>query len=145
MERSHHPERVHDLFLSVQERLPLFEMSPPRALAPPRLAARELWRLQSLTAIRFARPLYVRLLAVLLVALIGTAGAYAVVLRPLDEVVVNAGTLILGVWGVRSILVADGHNFLSALELSLCVVVLFMLVVITVRVLRLCRQRGRDT
>ena len=131
------------LFTSLQERLPLFVMEPPVALAPETAGEHERpWTYPSVFAVRFERPLYLRILATFLVLLMGTTAAYVVFLRPLDEIVVNQGALILGVWGIRSILVADGHPFFSALELSLSMVVLFMLVVTAIRVLAFCRRQA---
>ena len=55
-------------------------------------------------ALEFERPLYLRIVTVLLVVLIGAASAYAVFLRPLSELIINAGALVLGVWGIRAVL-----------------------------------------
>jgi hypothetical protein len=55
--------------------------------------------------VAFERPRYLRVLAVLLVLLIATAVAYSVLLRPPEDLIVNSGALVLGVWGVRAILV----------------------------------------
>ena len=47
--------------------------------------------------IRFSRPLYLQVLTICLVLLVAAAAAYAVFLRPLDQLIINAGALILGV------------------------------------------------
>src|ERR1051326_5796997 len=75
----------------------------------------------------------VRLLAVLLVLLITAAAAYAVFLRPLQDLVVNAGALIIGIWGIRTILTPTTVTYVTAVDLSLSVVILFLLGAITVR------------
>ena len=50
------------------------------------------------TDITFSRPLYLQLLTVSLVLLITAAAAYAVFMR-LNQLVINSGALVLGVWG----------------------------------------------
>jgi len=52
-------------------------------------------------AITLARNRSAQSMAVTLVLLIAAAAAYAVVLRPLDELMISAGGLILAVWGIR--------------------------------------------
>ena len=83
----------------------------------------------------FQRPAYLRVLALLLVLLVTAAAGFAVFLRPLQELVLSAGGLILGVWGVRSIISPSSQAFVSAIDLSLALVILFLLGAITVRAL----------
>jgi hypothetical protein len=83
----------------------------------------------------FERPAYLRVLALLLVLLVTAAAGFAVFLRPLHELVLSAGGLILGVWGVRSIISPSSQAFVSAIDLSLALVILFLLGAITVRAL----------
>src|SRR5207253_11279785 len=68
-----------------------------------------------------------------LVLLVSAAAAYAVFMRPLDQLVLNSGALILGVWGVRSILLGSSVPGITAVDLALSVVILFLLVAITWR------------
>src|SRR5207253_10609574 len=91
----------------------------------------------------FSRPLYLQALAVLLVLLVTAAAAYAVFLRPLDEIVINSGALVLGVWGIRAILLGTNVPGFTAVDLALSVVILFLLVAITVRALLYLWGRGR--
>ena len=66
----------------------------------------------------FQRPAYLRVLALLLVLLVTAAAGFAVFLRPLQELVLSAGGLILDVWGVRSIISPNSQAFVSAIDLS---------------------------
>jgi hypothetical protein len=84
----------------------------------------------------FARPLYLQVLTVLLVMLVTAAAAYAVFMRPLDQLVINAGALILGVWGIRAILLGTGVPGVTAVDLCLILVILFLLVAMTIRTMR---------
>src|SRR5947208_16963172 len=99
------------------------------------------YRLQSLTVLRFARPLHERVLAVLLVVLIAAAAAYAVFMRPLHDLVINCGGLVLGVWGVRSLL-TPGTASRTLVDLSLSMVILFLLSAISFRALQFLYGRG---
>jgi hypothetical protein len=85
--------------------------------------------------VEFQRPLYLRVLTVCLVLLVTAAAAYAVFLRPLDQLIINAGALILGVWGIRVILLGTTMPGLTAVDLALWSVILFLLVAITCRTL----------
>ena len=120
--------------ISIQGRIPRATMSRPLALDPadvphegvvePYVVVEEL---------EFQRPLYMQVLTILLVILVSAAAAYAVFLRPLNELIVGSGALVLGVWGVRGILLGTGLPGVTAVDLSLSVVILFLLATITIR------------
>ena len=85
--------------------------------------------------VMFERPPYVRVLAVMLVILIAAAAAYSVFLRPLHDLVVNAGALVLGVWGIRGILTPSNISYITAVDLALSLVIIFVLGALTIRAL----------
>ena len=93
--------------------------------------------------VTFAPPAYVRFLAVTLVILVAAAAVYTVFLRPLHDLVVNVGALVLGVWGIRSILTPSDILYITAVDLSLSMVIIFLLGAITIRALMLVRTAGR--
>jgi hypothetical protein len=92
--------------------------------------------------VSFDRPRYLRLLTVILVVLIAAAAAYAVFMRPLEDLVVNSGALVLGVWGIRGILTPGNMYYLTAVDLALSIVIIFLLGAITVRALMYIHDRG---
>jgi hypothetical protein len=94
------------------------------------------------TQLTFSRPLYLQILAVFLVLLVSAASAYAVFLRPLNELVINAGALVLGVWGIRAILLGPDVPGFTIIDLSLMVVILFLLLAITWRALLFLHERS---
>lgn len=97
-------------------------------------------------ALEFERPLYLlylRIVTVLLVVLIGAASAYAVFLRPLSELVINAGALVLGVWGIRAVLLGTELTFMTGVDLALVTVILFFLTMLTTRTLWALEERSR--
>jgi hypothetical protein len=141
------------LFLSVQELLPRQAMAGPFLLDRASIrAADDPFEYVEAFEVKFDRPPYLRVLAVILVLLIASAAAYSVFLRPLHDLVLNSGALVLGVWGVRSILTPANLYYMTAVDLALSVVIIFTLGAITVRAmiyvhdeagLELFRPRGR--
>jgi hypothetical protein len=136
------------LAISLQSRIPRLVMTPDPDRAGAVAVASTLLGVNpdevppSLVIFKLDRPLYMRVLTVLLVLLVTAAAGYAVFLRPLDQLVINAGGLILGIWGVRAILLGAGLTVLTLVDLALMSVILFLLVVITARVLWLVEPRS---
>ena len=71
----------------------------------------------------------------MLVLLITSAAAYSVFLRPLHDLVMNSGALVLGVWGIRSILTPSNLTYITAVDLALSMVIIFVLGALTTRAL----------
>jgi hypothetical protein len=131
------------LNVSLQARIPRAVMRAPIALDGTQFqASGDVEPYAHLDLLTFERPAYVRVLTVLLVLLVTAAAAYAVFLRPLDQLIINSGALVLGVWGIRSIMVGSSAPGVTALDLALSVVILFLLVAITVRTLWLLEERS---
>ena len=130
------------LILTLQEVLTREDMGPPVALPPDDSeVATDPFPLQSVTLLRFTRPAHERVLAVLLVVLVAAAAAYAVFMRPLNDLVINSGGLVLGVWGIRSLL-TPGTASRTLIDVSLSLVILFLLGAITFRALQFLYHRG---
>lgn len=132
------------LFVSLQAQIPGMTMEAPAARDPRRVGIPDSpYAYAAIARLTFRRPAYQQVLTVLLVLLIGVAAAYAVFMRPLNELVNSVGALILGVWGIRAILV--GGSTLpgtTALDLSLFVVIVFLLGAITVRMVHYLAGRS---
>ena len=126
--------------ITLQGRIPRATMSAPRPLDRPLLSAREDDALVVTTQLTFGRPIYLKALTVLLVLLVAAAAAFAVFMRPLDQLVINSGALVLGVWGVRSILLGSSVPGLTLVDIALVVVILFLLAAIAVRTLWLLEE-----
>ena len=88
-----------------------------------------------------SRPLYLQLLTVMLVLFVTVAALYGVVFRPFDQIVLTVGGIVLGVWGVRSLLVGSYPADSTAVDLVLSSVILMLLLVIAVRGLAQLHQR----
>ena len=131
------------LSLSIQELLPSLLMSAPEPVDPESLRDPE-DPIQYAGAyhVSFKRPRYLRVLAVMLVLLIASAAAYSVFLRPLADLIVNSGAVVLGIWGIRTILTPGNLYYLTAVDLSLSIIILFLLGGLTVKALIHAHDKG---
>ena len=78
-----------------------------------------------------------------MVLLIAAAAAGAVFMRPVNDLFIGSGSLVIGVWGVRAILVPGFPTYVTAVDLSLSIVILFLLSAIIVRLAIFLYSRGR--
>jgi hypothetical protein len=126
------------LFVTIQEQLPRENMTDPELIDPRSVAdADDIMQYAVVQRLQFERPAHARIIAMLLVVLIAAAAAYAVFMRPLHDLVINSGALVLGVWGIRSIL-TPGTAYRTVVDMALSAVILFLLGAITFRALQFC-------
>ena len=127
------------LDVSVDDQLSRFDVATPRDVtsrfryvdAPIALAA----------AVDLTRPLYLQALTVLIIVFISIAGFYSVISREFKEVIGAMGVVVLGVWGVRTLLVGSYPPDSTAVDLVLTFLILMLLMVVMVRGLLLIRRR----
>ncbi len=86
--------------------------------------------------LRWERPLYLRILTILLVVLISVSGIFALGLRTLHELVLGIGGIILGIWGVRSVVVQSPLPDVTLIDLILGFVMLTLLLALALRAAR---------
>ena len=84
-------------------------------------------------ALNFTRPAYLEVLTVVLVVLIAVSAAMALFTRGIDELALGFGSLILGIWGVRSVLMPNSLSTPTAVDLALTWVILFLLLGLIIR------------
>jgi hypothetical protein len=77
----------------------------------------------AIDALRFSRWRAGQGLVVVLVVLIAAAAAYAVFLRPLHDLILSTGGLVLGVWGIRSVLVPSNIGGRTGVDVALALLV----------------------
>jgi hypothetical protein len=131
------------LSLSLQELLPSLLMSAPEPVDAAALRSPEdPVHYAAAYHVSFERPRHLRVLAVLLVLLIASAAAYSVFLRPLTDLIVNSGAVVLGIWGVRAILTPGNIYYLTAVDLSLSIIILFLLGGLAVKALMHAHDKG---
>jgi hypothetical protein len=129
------PERLRRTFvLTLQNQDSGLVMLPPRRIDPATVrAVTDPGMLPLVEAIRFQRPDYIKVLSVLLVLLISVSGGIALATRSIDDLLLGVGGLILGVWGIRSVLVNQPLPGISAVDLALSLVILFLLLGLAIR------------
>lgn len=87
----------------------------------------------SVTSLNFYRPTYLQILTVLLTLLIVLAAAYGVLFRPFTQIIPTVGGLVLGVWGVRSLLVGSYPPDSTGVDLVLEAAIMLLLLAVVVR------------
>jgi hypothetical protein len=129
--------------ITTQNQLRDFLMVPPVEIDPAQVASptdpQEFVGVQQL---RFERPAHQEILAVLLIALIAVSAIIAVALRTMSDLLIGIGSLILGIWGVRSVLVPSSLSVVSSIDLALSVIILFVLLGLSLRVARHFQQQS---
>lgn len=129
-------------YLGLQSQLPGLLMAEPVPVDPASVRASvDPSALLYVRALHFRRPLYLPVLAVLLVGLIGAAAAYSVRTQPIPQLFLGLGGLILGVWGIRGVLLAGGPPYVTAVDLLLLGVILILLAGMLMRVTFQFRER----
>lgn len=128
---------------TLQSQVPDLVMDPPRPVHPDRaMSETDPFALPLVEELRLERPLYLKILASLLVLLIAASGIIALLTRSIDDLLLGIGGLILGVWGIRSVLVTQPLAGVSAVDLALSLVILFLLLGLMARLVRHFHQRS---
>jgi hypothetical protein len=129
-------------YLTLQSQVLGVVLAEPQPVAPASVrAAVDPASLLYVRALQFRRPLYSKVLTVLLVGLVAAAAAYSVCTQPVPQLFLGLGSLILGVWGIRGVLLAGGPPHVTAVDLLLSGVILVILAGLLVRVTAHFRQR----
>lgn len=120
------------LAYSIDNLIPRVSFAPPKFLKPAQYDVVGA-RYDSVSGIDFYRPSYLRILTVLLTLLIVLATAYGVFIRPFTQIIPTVGGLVLGVWGVRSLLVGGYPPDSTGVDLVLEASILLLLLAVTAR------------
>jgi hypothetical protein len=120
------------LELSVDNSIPRLSMAAPSSIQPAAYRTTGV-AYDSITTLRFSRPLYLQILTVLLTLLIVLAASYGVLFRPFTQIIPTVGALVLGVWGVRSLLVGSYPPDSTGVDLVLEAAILLLLLAVGAR------------
>jgi hypothetical protein len=127
------------LDVSFDEQLPRYDVATPRDLTG---TYRFVGGQVALTSmVDLTRPLYLQALTVLIIVFIAIAGLYGVITREFKEVIGTVGVVVLGMWGVRTLLVGGYPPDSTAVDLILTFMILVLLMVVMVRGLLLMWRR----
>ena len=120
--------------ITTQNQLRDYLMAPPVQIDPARVTAlNDPQDFVGVQQLRFERPVHQEILAVLLILLIAVSAIMAVAMRNMTDLIVGIGSLILGIWGVRSVLVPSSLPVVTSIDLALSVIILFVLLGLSVR------------
>jgi hypothetical protein len=119
---------------TTQNQLRDFIMMPPVAIDPEQVQAINVpFDFIGVQELSFDRPVHLEILTLLLILLISVSAILAVAMRGITDLIVGVGSLVLGIWGVRSILVPQPLPVVTSVDLALSVVILFVLLALSVR------------
>lgn len=119
---------------TLQNRIPDMIMAPPAAVDPASMrSVTDPYGFQSVNEIVITRPAYLQVLAVVLIVLIAVSALMALLTRGLDDLALGFGGLILGVWGIRSILMPQSLSTVTAIDLALSWLILLLLLGLALR------------
>jgi hypothetical protein len=120
--------------VTLQNRIPDMLMEDPFPISQEQVqAATDTFGYMAVESLTFSRPTYIKVLAVALVLLIGVSAVMALVTRGLDDLALGIGGLILGVWGVRSVLMPQTIGTITAVDLALSWLILLLLLGLAIR------------
>jgi hypothetical protein len=123
-----------NLNVAVQNQITGLIMADPAVFElPPIEQEHELLTPVAARELVFTRPIYLQILTALLVLLIGISGLLALLTRSIDDLLLGIGGLILGVWGIRSVMVPQPLPTLSVVDISLSGVILLLLIGLAIR------------
>ena len=125
---------LHSAMVTLEDRVARLNMNPPQTIDPATARAPgDPFAFLVVDQLTWERPLHLRILAALLVVLITVSGIFALGLRSLHELVLGIGGIILGIWGVRSIVVQSQLPDVTLIDLVLGFVILLLLVGLAIR------------
>lgn len=79
------------------------------------------------------RPAYLKLVVLFVAFLTFSISIFTMMTRPFDQLVLNAGALVLGVWGARTLVLGGYPPDVTLIDTFLTATVLFMLLALTFR------------
>ena len=123
--------------LTLEDRVARLSMAPPVPVDPVSVrSVNDPVDFLLVDRLQWERPRHLRIVTVLLVILISASGLFALGLRSLHELVLGIGGIILGIWGVRSVVVQTPLPDVTLIDLILGFVILVLLLVLSMRAAR---------
>jgi len=123
------------LAYSLGDDIPRVNMSQPASALPQTFDSSGV-HYDSVVAVTLSRPAYLKILNVDLTLLIIVSAIYGVVFRPFTQIIPTVGGIVLGVWGVRSLLVGSYPPDSTGIDLILETAIFVVLVVVGIRSVR---------
>lgn len=126
--------QANSIIVTLEDRLARLSMSPPTAIDPASVASPGASAtFFAVNSLLWQRPLFLRMTTILLVLLIAASAVFALSLKDLDDLLLGIGGIILGVWGVRSIVVQTPLPVVTWVDVALALVILILLLALSIR------------
>ena len=126
--------RQRNVHISIEDSVARLKMSAPQPIDPASVTAPgSSVAFIAVDQLTFQRPAYLRILTIVLVLLIAASAIFALSLKDLEDLLLGIGGIILGVWGVRSVVVQIELSDLTWVDIALAVVILLLLIALAVR------------
>lgn len=123
--------------LTLEDLVTRLNMAPPQPVDPATVRSpSDPSQFILVDQLQWERPRYLRILTALLVVLISASGIFALGLRTLHELVLGIGGIILGIWGVRSVVVQSPLPDVTLIDLILGFVMLALMLALAARAAR---------
>lgn len=123
--------------LTLEDLVTRLNMTPPQPVDPASVRSpSDPSQFILVDQLQWERPRYLRILTALLVVLISASGIFALGLRTLHELVLGIGGIILGIWGVRSVVVQSPLPDVTLIDLILGFVMLSLMLALAARAAR---------
>jgi len=122
------------LEIMVQEQIPRTDLKEYKNIDPKTVMPKKSDFVYSNAAIIVLnRPAYLKLVVVFVAFLTFSLALFTMITRPFDQLVLNAGALILGVWGARTLVLGGYPPDVTLIDTFLTATVLCMLLGLTFR------------
>jgi hypothetical protein len=122
------------LIMTVSEHIPRVDLGNLKPVDPksvkPKRAPFDYAYVQILN---FNRPPYLKVVVMIVALLSVFVTIFTMTTRPFDQLVLNAGALVFGIWGIRSLVLGNYPAEATLLDSLLTTVVLFMLLTLAFR------------
>jgi hypothetical protein len=119
---------------TTQNQLTDFLMDPPTEIDSTRVRSiTDPFDFVGVQELDFERPVHQEILAVLLIVLIAVSAIMAISVREVSDLIVGIGSLVLGIWGVRSVLVPSSIGVVTSVDLALSLIILIVLLGLSLR------------
>jgi hypothetical protein len=132
------PEQLRErVSLTLEDQIVRLNMNPPVPVDPASVRSpNDPVDFLVVDRLQWQRPLYLRIVTILLVILISASAIFALGLRTLHELVLGIGGIILGIWGVRSVVVQTELPDVTLIDVLLAFVMLVLLLALSIRAAR---------
>jgi hypothetical protein len=123
--------------LTLEDQVVRLNMNPPLPVDPASVRSpNDPVNFLLVDQLQWQRPVYLRIVTILLVILISASAVFALGLRTLHELVLGIGGIILGIWGVRSVVVQSELPDVTLIDVILAFVMLVLLLALSIRAAR---------